>query len=165
MNNFDFLLISYLIICRIVELLISRRNTTRLIKEGAKEFFPFHYKFLVLFHITFIIYFMIKSFDNIDLDYRYIFLFIFIQLVRFKIIFDLGKYWTTRIIVVEKKKLIKTGIYRFFRHPNYIVVFFEIILICIIFNDYEALLYFSLINTILIFIRIYYEERANKNRY
>ena len=165
MNNFAFLLISYLIICRIVELLISRRNTTRLIKEGAKEFFPFHYKFLVLFHITFIIYFMIKSFDNIDLDYRYIFLFIFIQLVRFKIIFDLGKYWTTRIIVVEKKKLIKTGIYRFFRHPNYIVVFFEIILICIIFNDYEALLYFSLINTILIFIRIYYEERANKNRY
>ena len=165
MNNFDFLLISYLIICRIVELLISRRNTTRLIKEGAKEFFPFHYKFLVLFHITFIIYFMIKSFDNIDLDYRYIFLFIFIQLVRFKIIFDLGKYWTTRIIVVEKKKLIKTGLYRFFRHPNYIVVFFEIILICIIFNDYKALLYFSLINTILIFIRIYYEERANKNRY
>ena len=76
MNNFDFLLISYLIICRIVELLISRRNTTRLIKEGAKEFFPFHYKFLVLFHITFIIYFMIKSFDNIDLNYRYIFLFI-----------------------------------------------------------------------------------------
>lgn len=165
MNNFDFLLISYLIICRIVELLISRRNTTRLIKEGAKEFFPFHYKFLVLFHITFIIYFMIKSFDNIDLNYRYIFLFIFIQLIRFKIIFDLGKYWTTRIIVVEKKKLIKTGLYRFFRHPNYIVVFFEIILICIIFNDYEALLYFSLINTILIFIRIYYEERANKNRY
>ena len=165
MNNFAFLLISYLIICRIVELLISRRNTTRLIKEGAKEFFPFHYKFLVLFHITFIIYFMIKSFDNIDLNYRYIFLFIFIQLLRFKIIFDLGKYWTTRIIVVEKKKLIKTGIYRFFRHPNYIVVFFEIILICIIFNDYEALLYFSLINTILIFIRIYYEERANKNRY
>ena len=107
MNNFDFLLISYLIICRIVELLISRRNTTRLIKEGAKEFFPFHYKFLVLFHITFIIYFMIKSFDNIDLDYRYIFLFIFIQLVRFKIIFDLGKYWTTRIIVVEKKKINK----------------------------------------------------------
>lgn len=165
MNNFDFLLISYLIICRIVELLISRRNTTRLIKEGAKEFFPFHYKFLVLFHITFIIYFMIKSFDNIDLDYRYIFLFIFIQFVRFKIIFDLGKYWTTRIIVVEKKKLIKTGLYRFFRHPNYIVVFFEIILICIIFNDYKALLYFSLINTILIFIRIYYEERANKKRY
>ena len=165
MNNFDFLLISYLIICRIVELLISRRNTTRLIKEGAKEFFPFHYKFLVLFHITFIIYFMIKSFDNIDLNYRYIFLFIFIQLIRFKIIFDLGKYWTTRIIVVEKKKLIKTGLYHYFRHPNYIVVFFEIILICIIFNDYEALLYFSLINTILIFIRIYYEERANKNRY
>ena len=165
MNNFAFLLISYLIICRIVELLISRRNTTRLIKEGAKEFFPFHYKFLVLFHITFIIYFMIKSFDNIDLNYRCIFLFIFIQLIRFKIIFDLGKYWTTRIIVVEKKKLIKTGLYRFFRHPNYIVVFFEIILICIIFNDYEALLYFSLINTILIFIRIYYEERANKNRY
>ena len=165
MNNFDFLLISYLIICRLIELIISKRNTTRLIKEGAKEFFPFHYKFLVLFHITFIIYFMIKSFDNIDLNYRYIFLFIFIQLLRFKIIFDLGKYWTTRIIVVEKKKLIKTGIYRFFRHPNYIVVFFEIILICIIFNDYEALLYFSLINTILIFIRIYYEERANKNRY
>ncbi len=165
MNNFDFLLITYLVICRIIELLISKRNTARLIKEGAKEFFPSHYKFLVLFHITFIVYFIIKSFDNIDLNFRYIFLFFFFQLIRFKVIFDLGKYWTTRIIVVEKKKLIKTGLYRFFKHPNYIVVFFEIILICLIFNDYTALLYFSLINTILIFIRIYYEERANKNRY
>ena len=165
MSYIDFFLISYLIICRIIELLISKRNTTRLIKEGAKEFYPFHYKFLVLFHITFIIYFMIKSFNNVDLNYRYIFLFIFVQFVRLKVIFDLVKYCTTRIIVVETKKLIKTGLYRFFRHPNYMVVFFEINLICLIFKDYKALLYFSLINTFLIFIRIFYEEKANRKRY
>ena len=58
----------------------------------------------------------------------------------------------------------KKGIYKYLKHPNYIVVFIEIFLICLIFYDYPGLLFFSFINLVLISIRIYYEEKANKNR-
>lgn len=155
----------YLILCRVIELIISAKNTKKLISQGAIELYPFHYKFLVFFHIIFIFYFLTKSLNNSVVDNNFLYAFIFVQLVRFKVIYDLGKFWTTRIIVYKKKKLIKTGLYKYFKHPNYMVVFLEVLLISLIFNDIKALLFFCNINTLLIFIRIYYEEKANADRY
>ena len=155
----------YLILCRVIELIISGKNTKKLISLGAIELYPFHYKFLVLFHITFIFYFLIKSLNNLIVDINFLYVFIFVQFVRFKVLYDLGKFWTTRIIVHKKKKLIKTGLYKYFKHPNYLVVFLEVLLVSLIFNDIKALLIFCTTNTFLIFIRIYYEEKANADRY
>lgn len=160
----DNFLIIYLITARLIELRISKKNTQKLLDRGAKEFFPFHYKFIVLFHFFFIVYFFIKSFYVQVIDFNILFVFFLIQILRYKIISDLGEYWTTRIIVLEKEPMSKKGIYKYLKHPNYIVVFIEIFLICLIFYDYPGLLFFSFINLVLISIRIYYEEKANKNR-
>ena len=67
-------------------------------------------------------------------------------------------------IVVINKPLINTWIFKTLRHPNYIVVFLEVLTVCLIFNDYISLFIFSTFNTILIFIRIYFEEKANSFR-
>lgn len=158
------ILIIYVIFARLVELLISHKNTKRLLARGAKEFFPFHYKFIVFFHIFFVIYFFIKSFFVYEIDFNLLFFFSLIQILRYKILFDLGEYWTTKIIVLEKVAMINTGIYKYLKHPNYVIVFLEVLLICLIFYDYLALFFFSLVNLFLIFIRIFYEELANKNR-
>ena len=109
----------------------------------------------------FIIYFLIKSFQIIEIDNKLLIIFFFIQVLRYKIIFDLGKNWTTRIIVSKNIPLVKTGFYRFLKHPNYVVVYIEVFLICLIFYDYRALLIFTLLNQILILVRIYYENKAN----
>ena len=62
--------------------------------------------------------------------------FFFIQILRYKTLSDLGEYWTTRIIVLENAPLTNNGIYEYLKHPNYIIVFIEVFLICLIFHDY-----------------------------
>ena len=164
MINFGLLLILYVVLSRILELFISYRNTNKLLKLGAKEHFKFHYYFLVSFHLIVIVYFLIKSLDvDISLDENLIIFFV-LQVFRLKVHLDLGKYWTTRIIVLEKIPMINHGLYKYFKHPNYLIVILEIFFLCLIFKDILALLFFSIINIFLILLRIFYEEKANKNR-
>ena len=153
----------YVVLSRFFELILSKKNTKRLVNEGAIEYYKSHYKFIVFFHIIFTLFFFIKSFFNTTVNIEYLYFFFIVQILRYKIIFDLGKFWTTRILVINKP-LIKTWLFKYLRHPNYLVVFWEVILICLFFNDFISLVFFSVINFSLICIRIFYEEKANKFR-
>ena len=154
---------AYIIFARFFELILSKKNTTKLLQEGAKECYGFHYKFIVLFHIVFIVFFLAKSFSNSIFNINYLYVFFIVQIFRYKIIYDLGEFWTTKILVINKP-LVKTWMFRYLRHPNYIVVFLEVILVCLFFNDFYSLIVFSVINTVLIATRIFFEEKANKFR-
>ena len=153
----------YIIFARFFELILSKKNTTKLLQEGAKECYGFHYKFIILFHIVFIVFFLAKSFSNSIFNINYLYVFFIVQIFRYKIIYDLGEFWTTKILVINKP-LVKTWMFRYFRHPNYMVVFLEVILVCLFFNDFYSLIVFSVINSVLIATRIFFEEKANKFR-
>lgn len=157
-------LIIYVICSRLYELRLSSKNTKNLLSNGAKEFYPLHYKFIVIFHFIFILYFLCKPIISFESNFTLFFIFFLTQILRYKIINDLGSFWTTRIIVNKKIPLIKSGTYRYLRHPNYIIVLTEVLLICLIFNDYIALILFTAIKIILLSIRIFFEEKANKSR-
>ena len=159
----DTFLMVYIIIARLFELILSKKNTTKLLQEGAREYYEFHYKFIVLFHIIFILFFLAKSFSGSTYNIYYLYIFFIVQIIRYKVIYDLGEFWTTRILVINKS-LIKTWMFRNLRHPNYIVVFLEVMLVCLFFNDFFSLVVFSIINLILIGVRVFYEEKANKFR-
>ena len=118
---------------------------------------------LWLFTLFLFYFFLVKSFTVTNINLLYLYMFFVVQIVRYRIIYELGKYWTTRIIVVNKP-LIKTWMFKYLRHPNYIVVFLEVILISLFFNDFYSLILFTTINFILICIRIFYEEKANRFR-
>ena len=156
-------LIIYIILTRIFELFLSKKNTERLLQEGATEYYKSHYKFIVFFHIIFLSFFFIKSLSNTIINIEYLYIFFLVQILRYKIIYELGNFWTTRILVINKP-LVKTWVFRYLRHPNYIVVFLEVILVCLFFNDFLSLIFFSSVNSILIAIRIFFEEKANKFR-
>jgi Uncharacterized protein conserved in bacteria len=159
----DTYLMVYIIFARFFELILSKKNTTKLLQEGAKERYGFHYKFIVLFHIIFIVFFLAKSFSNSIFNINYLYVFFVAQIFRYKIIYDLGEFWTTKILVINKP-LVKTWMFRYLRHPNYMVVFLEVILVCLFFNDFYSLIVFSVINSVLIATRIFFEEKANKFR-
>ena len=159
----DTYLMVYIIFARFFELILSKKNTTKLLQEGAKECYGFHYKFIILFHIVFIVFFLAKSFSNSIFNINYLYVFFIVQIFRYKIIYDLGEFWTTKILVINKP-LVKTWMFRYLRHPNYIVVFLEVILVCLFFNDFYSLIVFSVINSVLIATRIFFEEKANKFR-
>lgn len=166
MSNFNIgnFLVLYIIISRVFELILSYINTKNLIQKGAKECYREHYKFIVMFHLIFVFYFLYKSLHITNLNLYFFYLFILLQFIRYKVIFDLGKYWTTRIIVLESVPLLKNGMYKYFKHPNYFVVLLEIFFVCIIFQDISAMVVFLSIKIILLKIRISCENKANKNR-
>ena len=103
---------AYVIVSRIFELILSNKNTKRLINEGGTEYYNSHYKFIVAFHFIFVLFFLVKSFTVTNINSLYVYMFFALQIVRYRIIYELGKYWTTRIIVVNKP-LIKTWMFKY----------------------------------------------------
>jgi methyltransferase len=76
----------------------------------------------------------------------------------------LGRFWTTRIITVPGKKLVRAGPYRFLSHPNYAVVAGEIAVLPLVFGQWEIALVFSLLNAYVLRERIRAENEALAER-
>ena len=76
------------------------------------------------------------------------------------VILSLGKFWNTKIYHIPNTPLIKTGPYKYFKHPNYIIVIGEIAVIPLAFHMYFIAITFTLLNMIMLFIRIKEENKT-----
>jgi methyltransferase len=83
-----------------------------------------------------------------------------LQLGRLWVIASLGRYWTTRIIVPPDRPPVGHGPYRFFRHPNYLIVVAEIAILPLAFGAIGIATVFSAANLALLARRVMIEERA-----
>ena len=88
--------------------------------------------------------------------------FLLVQPLRYWAIFTLGTNWNTRILVVPGSKLVRSGPYRYFPHPNYVVVAVEVLTFPLIFGAWITAIVFSLLNAALLSVRIRTENRALK---
>lgn len=88
--------------------------------------------------------------------------FLIAQSGRIWVIRSLGKHWNTKIIVVPDADVVIKGPYKFFKHPNYIIVATEILVISLLFNAYYTAIIFSLLNVWMMMVRIPLEEKALK---
>ncbi|GAB4231899.1 MAG: hypothetical protein OHK0028_07140 [Deltaproteobacteria bacterium] len=79
---------------------------------------------------------------------------------RYWAIASLGEYWSTRVVVVPGTRLVRTGPYRFLRHPNYLAVVLEFLLLPLLMRAPATLFLFSLANLGLLRQRIRIEEEA-----
>lgn len=154
------LLVGYVILVRIVELLISRHNTRRLLAIGGYEVGRNHYPVIVTLHVAWIVALAFFVPTETSPERHFLIAFGLIQIARFWVIGSLAGRWTTRIIVVPGLALVTRGPYRWFRHPNYLVVISEIALVPLIFGAWEIALGFSAINAVIILYRIHIEEEA-----
>ena len=87
-------------------------------------------------------------------------LFLLIEAGRLWVLRTLGPRWTTRIIVVPGERLVATGPYRFLDHPNYLVVTGEIAVLPLVFGLWQVAVGFSLLNALVLTIRIRAENKA-----
>ncbi|MFD0827855.1 isoprenylcysteine carboxyl methyltransferase family protein [Neobacillus sp. M.A.Huq-85] len=156
-----------LIVQRVVELLIARKNEKWMIGQGAIEYGQEHYRLMVWMHLLFfLIFFSEKILLNREMSFAWhwlFFVFIFAQLVRVWALFSLGKYWNTKIIVLPNANVIRKGPYRWIKHPNYLVVSLELLVIPLLFNAYFTAAIFTILNIVMLSIRIPIEERALKS--
>jgi len=92
----------------------------------------------------------------------YVFLLLFILLLLFKywVLSSLGLYWNTRIYRVPGSVAVKKGPYKLFKHPNYVDVVLEIAIIPLVFHLYYTALIFSVLNAIMLSVRIKVENKV-----
>ena len=144
---------------RLGELFVSKRNTKRLLEQGAREFAPNHYPLIVALHVAWLAsLWWLGLFRPIDPFWLAVF--VFIEILRVWVFAALGERWTTRIIVVPGETLVRRGPYRFLNHPNYAVVVAEIAVLPLAFGLWQVALVFSLLNAAVLAIRIREEDRA-----
>ncbi|MGV8964205.1 MAG: isoprenylcysteine carboxyl methyltransferase family protein [Candidatus Saccharimonadaceae bacterium] len=156
------LFISIVILLRIGELILSKSNEKWLLQNEAVEYGKQHYPFMVILHILFFISLIFEYSIQSNPTYN-LFLIVFYGVITaFKawIVLSLGKFWNTKIYRIPDSTLITKGAYKYFKHPNYLIVIIEIAIIPLIFKLYFTAIVFSLLNAIMLYVRIKEENRA-----
>ena len=150
---------------RLVELRIAKRNEKSMRARGAYEVGASHYPYMILLHVSFFISLIIevmyiKSFSSPY--YALIIVFLVLQLLRVWCLTSLGTYWNTKVIILPGAKVVAKGPYAFIRHPNYLIVCLEIAVLPLIFQAYVTAICFTILNFIILSVRIPIEEKALK---
>ncbi len=153
------LLLVFVSLQRLFELLLSRRNEARLKLRGAVEAGAKHYPFMVALHVAWLGVLWLFAWNR-EPNILLVAAFLALQPLRYWVIATLGDRWTTRVFVIPGASLIRTGPYRFFSHPNYLIVVLEIALLPLAFGLLWAAVLFSALNAALLAWRIRIEQRA-----
>ena len=156
------LFIGFIILQRITELVISKKNEIWLRAQGAIEYGQGHYILIVILHTLFIVSLITEYLYSGSLHTDILFLVIYLLLVAVKVwvISSLCRYWNTKIFRVPNAPLIKTGPYKLVKHPNYIIVVCEIGIIPLVFHLYYTAIIFSVLNAVMLYIRIREENKV-----
>jgi methyltransferase len=144
---------------RFAELWLAKRNTSRLLAQGAREHASGHYPLIVALHVLWLASLWWLAAEQ-PVDGFWLGLFVIIEIGRVWVLASLGPRWTTRIIVLPNAPLVRRGPYRFLNHPNYAVVVAEIAVLPLVFGLWLVALVFTLLNGVLLWIRIREENRA-----
>ena len=158
------LLIAATIAQRVWELRRARRNEKRLLAKGAVEHGRDHYPAIVTLHT---LWFAAMIAEIVILTRSInpfwpaiLLLWLLAQALRVWTLRTLGRRWTARVLVLRNEKPVTTGPYRYLRHPNYLVVAAEILLLPLMFNCLITAVTFTVMNAILLGVRMRVEGRA-----
>lgn len=151
----------FLVSLRIGELILAKSNESWIKNRGAIEYGKGHYLVMVAMHSSFLLS-LLGEYYYRQGNFNLWFFLIFLGLIGLKIwtLSSLGKYWNTKIFRLPEMKPIKSGPYKFVRHPNYIIVIGEIVVIPMVFHLYYTAILFSILNLFMLRHRIRIEEAA-----
>jgi len=160
------IVISIVILQRLVELVVAKRNEKWMRSQGAFEAGSAHYPIMVAMHIAFFISLLAEVIllDRSLSSMWIILLVIFLtaQVARIWCLTSLGKFWNTKIIILPGADVVQKGPYKWVRHPNYIIVTTELLVLPLIFGAYSTAIIFTLLNVWMLSVRIPAEEKALK---
>jgi len=151
---------------RIMELVISKRNARWAFSRGGVEYGFGHFPYMVPLHTGFLlaclaeVYFGHRPFIP-WLGWPMLVIALACQAGRYWVIHTLGTQWNTRVIVVPGLTLVTGGLYRYLRHPNYVIVIVEGIALPLVHTAWITAIVFTVLNAVLLFgFRIPTENRA-----
>jgi len=158
------LLIPLVIVQRVAELRVAKRNERIMRERGAVEVGDAHYAAIVALHTVWF-FGMIAEIVILTRPINpfwpaLLAIVLLAQGLRYWAIRSLGVQWNTKILVLPKGKAVTSGPYRYLRHPNYVAVIIELLIFPMIFSSYLTAISASIINLYLLRIRIRTEEEA-----
>lgn len=164
MTTWMLLLLIVIISQRLLELVIAKSNEIWMKNRGGIEYGADHHKWFVIVHFCFFVSLIIEStmtsHISTNLNYVLLFLFILTQLARVWCIASLGRFWNTRIIIMPRGTLVSSGPYKYLKHPNYIIVGIEFIVIPLLYGAYITAVIFPILHYMLLRVRIPEENAA-----
>ncbi len=158
MQTATLVFLSFIILQRLSELVLARRNTARLLARGAYEVGAGHYPVMVLMHTAWIIGLVVLGYDQ-TVSYPWLVAFAVLQVLRVWILATLGPRWTTRIIILPEP-LVARGPFKYLKHPNYALVVAEIIVAPMVLGLVWLAVVFTVLNAAMLWVRIGVEGRA-----
>ncbi|MFS8047942.1 isoprenylcysteine carboxyl methyltransferase family protein [Rhizobium sp. BR 314] len=154
-------LLSFVTLQRLAELVYARRNTVALLARGGRECASEHYPLMVAMHAAWLFGLWLLAIGR-PVVLGWLLLFMLLQGLRLWVLATLKERWTTRIIILPYAPLVEGGPYRFLSHPNYAVVAGEIAVLPLCFGLPLYAVLFSLLNGIILAIRIRAENACLK---
>ena len=158
METLTLLFLGFIIIQRLSELVVAKRNTARLLAKGAYEVGANHYPVMVAMHSAWIMCLLVFGYDE-RVAFGWLVVFAVLQVFRVWILATLGSRWTTRIIILEEP-LVVHGPFKYFSHPNYMLVVAEIIVAPMVLGLGWVAVIFSVLNAAMLWVRIGVEHKA-----
>ncbi len=153
-------LLAYLTAQRLAELVVGQAKRRRACSlSGGVEYGRSHLPLMQLLHAAWLAGMWLLAYDH-SVHPVFFALFVAVQIARFWVLLTLGRRWTIRVIVVPGEKLVARGPYRWLRHPNYAIVIGEIAVVPLALGLPFFALIFSLLNAVVLSIRIPQENAA-----
>jgi len=158
-------LVALVALQRLAELALARANVRRMKARGGREVAASHYPFMVALHAAFLVaapaevVFLQRPFVP-ALALGSVALLLAAEALRVWMLRTLGDRWSTRVVVVPGEPRVTAGPYRVLRHPNYLVVAIELLALPLVHTAYVTAIVFTVLNAILMAVRIPAEERA-----
>jgi methyltransferase len=155
---------------RLIELIVSHRNSRLALAAGGVESGRGQYAVMVAVHAVFPLACAIevlalhRPFPGV-LGFLSLAVALAAQGLRWWAAAALGPRWNTRVIVVPGARPVTGGPYRYVRHPNYAGVMLEAVSVPLIHGAWISAVVFAAANAALLALRIPAEERALGEEY
>ena len=155
-----YVIVAFLVVQRLAELCLARRNHRALLARGAVEVGRRHYPAMVALHAGWLLALPATIDPRAAVSLPLLAVFVLLECGRAWVIATLGSRWTTRIVVLPGAPSIRSGPYRYVKHPNYLIVCGELAVVPLMFGAWILAATASVLNLLVLRARLQVENAA-----
>lgn len=150
---------------RLAELVLSQRHAALSLRSGGEESGQGHFPAMVALHTMLLVGCWLepvalhRAFIP-ALGWPMFALVLLANALRWWCIATLGSRWSARVIVMPGMPLVRTGPYRYFKHPNYAAVIVEGAALPLMGSAWITACAFTVLNAALLTVRVRCEMQA-----
>jgi methyltransferase len=153
------------VVQRVTELRLARRNTIWAREQGAREFGARHYVLFFVLHSAWLFAWPLEALwlGGKLAAWWWVWgaALVLAEGLRYWSIATLGRRWNTRILVLPGRPRIGSGPYKWASHPNYLAVMLELAAVPLVFGAWRTAAVVSVLNLALLgLVRVPAEVRA-----